>query len=421
MRYLYTFLVYLAMPFVILRMLWRSRRIKGYRARLGERFGNIPVLPKNKPCIWIHAVSVGEVMAAAPLVTALRARFPKYSLVVTTTTPTGSEQVLRQFKNTVKHLYVPYDLIGAVRRFLNRTHPALAVIIETELWPNLLYYSHKRGIPILLANARLSERSCRGYRWINRLTKEMMSKITLVAAQSKKDGERFISLGLNPARLLVTGNVKFDLRLPETLMHEGKLLRETWGARPTLIAASTHDGEENIVLNAFREIRVHYPDVFLILVPRHPDRFEKVAKLCENAGFSVVKRSLRQPPNSTIDILLGDTMGELHLLYTASDIAFVGGSLVPVGGHNLIEPAAVRLPIISGHYLHNFAPISELLKAANAVIIVDNQENLQRAIIELLGDEQKRKSLGERAYQVSTANTGAVEKHMAWISNQLNS
>ena len=419
MRYLYTLLFYTALPFVLLRMLWRSRKIKGYRYRLLERFGYIDALDPNEKSLWLHAVSVGEAIAAVPLIKALFDDYPQYTLVVTTTTPTGSEQIHKHFGSRIRHVYFPYDLPGPVNRFLKRIHPQLAIIMETELWPNVLYYLHRKSIPILLANARLSERSMRNYQHIAQITRKMLSQITCVAAQSDLDGERFLQLGLTSNCLLVTGNIKFDLHLPESLIKEGKNLRRNWGLRPTLIAASTHHGEEIIILEAFRQLRHQFQDALLILVPRHPDRFDKVARLCESTGFSIAKRSLNKIPHLQTDILLGDTMGELRLLYAASDVAFVGGSLVPIGGHNLIEPIAVRLPIVSGPNLQNFVAISDLLKTANALIIVSDSTSLFTNVARLFNDLQERKTLGEQAYQISIANTGALNKHIQWINTQL--
>ncbi len=418
MRILYTLLVWLCIPSILLRALWRSIRIPAYRQRLHERFGFTPFVPHKSPVIWIHAVSLGESIAATPLIKALQERLPNFTLLITNTTVTGSEQIRKTFPNLINR-YLPYDLPGAIGRFLNRTHPTLAIIMETELWPNLLYYTHKRHIPILLANARLSDRSTRGYQRISSLVEEMLSKITAVAAQSQIDGNRFIQLGLEPKQLLVTGNIKFDMQIPKIIETEGKKLRAAFGDRPVLIAASTHEGEEIMVLDAFKKIREKYPTALLILVPRHPDRFQKVARLCETAQFRVARRSLHERAHAAIDILLGDTMGELRLLYAASDIAFVGGSLVSVGGHNLIEPAAAKLPIITGSYLHNFIAISELLKDANALMVVNGTQSLAHAFLQLLSHKAQSLTMGERAYQVSIANTGALERHVTWIEKQL--
>ncbi|MFW0039809.1 MAG: lipid IV(A) 3-deoxy-D-manno-octulosonic acid transferase [Coxiella endosymbiont of Dermacentor silvarum] len=419
MRYLYTLLFYVALPFVLLQMLWRSRKVKGYHHRLLERFGYIDALDPNKKSLWLHAISVGEVISAIPLIKALLQGYPQYTLVVTTTTPTGSEQIHKNFGDRIHHVYFPYDLPGPINRFLKRVHPQLAIIMETELWPNTLYYLNRKSIPILLANARLSKHSMCNYQYVIQITRKMLSQITCVAAQSNLDGKRFLQLNLASDRLLVTGNIKFDLHLPASLIEEGKNLRKNWGFQPTLIAASTHEGEEIIVLEAFRQLRHQFQDALLILVPRHPDRSDKVARLCKSTGFSIAKRSVHKVPRPQDNILLGDIMGELRLLYAASDIAFVGGSLVPVGGHNLIEPAAIHLPIISGPNLQNFVTISNLLKTARALIIVSDSNSLFMNVTWLLNNPQERKNLGERAYQVSMANTGALNKHMQWINTQL--
>lgn len=400
-------------------MLLRSRKVKAYRHRLLERLGYITALNSNEKSLWLHAVSVGEVIAAIPLIKALLNSYPHYTLVVTTTTPSGSELVKKTFGNRLHHVYFPYDLPGTVKRFLKRTHPQLIIIMETELWPNVLHYSHQKGIPILLANARLSERSVHSYRYIAKITQKMLSQITCVAAQSDIDAQRFQQLGLTPDQLIVAGNTKFDLHISKSLIKEGKILRKNWGNRPTLIASSTHDGEEIIILEAFRQLRHHFQDALLILVPRHPTRCDKIARLCKSLGFSIAKRSLDKIPYSHTAIFLGDTIGELRLFYAASDIAFVGGSLVPVGGHNLIEPAAIRLPIISGPNLQNFVAVSNLLKNANALIIVSDSKSLFTKVAWLFNNPQVRKNLGERAYQVSTANTGALNHYIKWVDNQL--
>lgn len=417
-RYFYTFAHYLALPIILLRLLWRSRYSKGYRQRWNERFGYIKRLPPEQKSIWVHAVSVGEVIAAIPLIKALIQQYSNYTVVVTTTTPTGSAQVIKHLNNQVLHVYSPYDVPSCVNRFLRRSNTHLCIIMETELWPNMLRCCCKRNIPILLANARLSESSMRKYQLITGMTKTMLSAYTMVAAQGLLDGERLIALGLDPNKLIISGNIKFDIHISETLIEEGNSLRKEWKSqyRPTFIGASTHEGEEIILLNAFKEIRKRLPNTLLILVPRHPDRFSKVARLCREKNFKIAQRSLNQQLDEQTDILLGDTMGELRLIYSASDIAFVGGSLVPIGGHNLIEPAAIGLPVLTGPYLQNFSEISKLLKNAGAAQIVVDAKSIASAVVALFSAAELREKISIKAREVIAANRGALMKHMEWIT-----
>ncbi len=420
MRYLYTFILTAALPFVLLRLYWRSLKQMGYRKNWSERFANIKAIPANDKVIWLHAVSVGEVIAATPLIKNILKKYPQHHLVITTTTPTGRAQVQQRFGDAVISLYLPYDLPLIVKRFLKRIHPEIAIIMETELWPNLLYYTAKRHIPLLLANARLSLRSMKGYQHIASLTEQMLQNFTNIAAQSDLDGSHFLQLGANPDKLFISGNIKFDLQLPEGIQQKGLQLKHDYGNRPTFIAASTHETEEEVILDAFKNIQQQHPNTLLILVPRHPDRFNKVAKLCKSHGFTVARRSLKQMPTIDTSIMLGDTMGEMMLFYAASDVAFVAGSLCQVGGHNLIEPAALKLPLLTGPNLHNFEAISELLKKANALKIVDNATDIASAVNELFNDETQRIALGQRALAVSESNTGALKRHLQWISCHLN-
>ena len=419
LRYLYTLLHCIALPGILIRLLWRSRHSIGYRQRWNERFGYIKRLPESKQSIWIHAVSVGEAIAAVPLIKALKLRYPHYTIVVTTTTPTGSAQVIKHLQNQVMHVYSPYDIPNCVNRFLRRTRTRLFIIMETELWPNMLRCCRKRGIPVMLANARLSERSKRKYQLIPNLTKSMLQTYSIVAAQGLLDGERLISLGLEPKRLMVSGNIKFDIQLPQDLIQQGHTLRSEWGTqnRPTFIAASTHEGEEEIILEAFKEIRKQLPTALLVLTPRHPNRFTKVGRLCQKEGYRIALRSQNQQPDNNTDILLGDTMGELQLMYGACDISFVGGSLVPVGGHNLIEPAALGVPVLTGQHLQNFTDISKLLKDAGAAQIVTDAHSLASAVIALFSADDLCKKMGTRAREVIATNRGALKKHLDWIEN----
>ena len=423
MRYLYSALFYLLVPFIILRLVWRSRRASGYRQRIAERFGLFAPRPELAvPAIWVHAVSVGETLAAAPLIEALLRQWPGYRLVVTTTTPTGSERVRALFGDRVFHVYAPWDLPGAVRRFLRRTRPELLLIMETELWPNMLHYSAGAGCRIVLANARLSERSARGYARLGGLTRQMLCRLDTVACQSGADGRRFVALGLPPATLEVTGSIKFDLELGADLRSQAMRLKRKLGApaRPVLVAASTHPGEEELILEAFAALRAAgMGRCLLVLVPRHPERFEGVHELCLRQGWRVVRRSTGIEPGPTDDILLGDTMGELLLLLGCATVAVIGGSLVARGGHNLVEPAAWGVPVVTGPYIHNFAEISELLTAAGAMIRLEQPAGLSRCLLALFADPSRCRQMGAAGQRVVADNRGASKRLLALVTQLL--
>ena len=420
LRYFYSVAYYIAVPGLLLRLWWRSLRYnRDYGLRWLERFGVIPRL-KDPKVIWVHAVSMGETLAAAPLVKTLLSRYPDYHIVMTSTTPTGALQVAKHFGQQVTALHTPYDLPDCVNRFLDRVHPDLGIILETELWPNLLAACSQRKIPLMLANARLSARSCRGYQRIAPLARQMVNSFARVAAQAELDGQRFLGLGLEPQRLQVSGNIKFDVQPAPDLRSRGQALRDEWGAsRPVWVAASTHEGEETILLAALKKVREDFPELLFILVPRHPERFAKVAQLCVQAGYQTALRSQKDPVNPDTEILLGDTLGELMLFYAAADIAFVGGSFVEVGGHNLIEPAILGVGVLTGPHLHNFVDISQLLLSAGGAQIVSDADTLSAAVIKLLRDPKQRIIMGENGRQAVLANTGALEKHLEWIAAQI--
>jgi 3-deoxy-D-manno-octulosonic-acid transferase len=415
-RLLYSLLLYLLLPAVLLRLCWRARRAPDYARRWGERFGW--VAPLSGPVIWVHSVSVGETLAAAPLIRHLLARHPRATLLVTTTTPTGSQRVHALFGTSVAHCYAPYDFPDAVARFLRRVRPTLLVVMETELWPNLLHACAARGIPVVLANARLSTRSARGYRRVRWLTAPMLRALTAVAAQTPPDGERFLALGLAPAKLQVTGNLKFDLELTPALRAQAAALQRSWAGplnRPVWLAASTHAGEDALILAAHAGILRALPMALLVLVPRHPERFATVAAASRRAGFRTAQRSAtRASPDDLIpadqQILLGDTMGELPVFCGAADVVFVGGSLVPVGGHNLIEPAAWGRPVLAGPHLFNFAEAAALLQAEGGLRICGDGAELESAVIELLTEPDYREQVGARARAVAEANRGALAR-----------
>lgn len=418
MRYIYSFLLYLALPYLFLRLWWRSRRLPEYRERLGERLGYYPFTLKK--CLWVHAVSVGETIAAIPLIKALKSRYPDLPIVVTTMTPTGAARVKAGLGESVTHVYIPYDYPGAVRRFLRAMHPVAGIIMETELWPNLLAACHQLRIPVCLANARLSEKSARGYRRIKPLTRDMLQKIDVIAAHGKADADRFIALGAPKDRVIVTGNLKFDLEVPRDLADKASVLREALGKERFIwIAASTHEGEEEIVLTAHKKIMKTNPQALLILVPRHPDRFDSAAALCQQQELTVARRSRQDPCTTKTAVYLGDTMGELLLMYAVSDAAFVGGSLIERGGHNILEPAALGRPVLSGPHMFNFAEITQLFSDGEAITKVFDAESLAAEIELLMQNSILRAQMGERALLIVAENRGALTKQVNLICSVL--
>jgi len=428
-RFFYSLLLYSLIPLAVTRLLWRSFRNRGYRQRWVERFGFVPRLDRPAtamdggsadnagavhPLIWVHAVSVGEVRAAGPLVQALQRNYPGHRILVTTMTPTGSATVGELFGDSVAHCYAPYDLPTAVWRFLNRTRPVLALVMETELWPNLFHQCGRRGIPLVLANVRMSEKSARGYRRFARLTRATLRHVSVVGAQSPTDAERMRELGA--PRVEITGSIKFELDVPEGLVERARALRAGFGPRPVWIAASTRDGEEPLVLDAYGRLRQRFPDLLLVLVPRHPERFDAVAKLCVQQGFGIERRSRRIDGAATdTDILLGDTMGELLLLHAAADVAYIGGSLVPLGGQNLLEACAVGTPVVFGPHMFNFREISRLALERGAARQVADSAGLADAVAAWLSDPEARRHAGEAGRQLVADNRGALDRTLALL------
>lgn len=414
LRKFYSFLFYIVLPLVFLRLIWRSRRLPSYRQRLRERLGYCPF--KINQSIWLHAVSVGETLAAIPLIKALKKRYPTIPLIVTTMTPTGAERVRSAFGDSVSHAYIPYDLPSAVRRFLNTICPLVAVIMETELWPNLLAICKEKNIPVCLINARLSEKSAQGYQRLGSLTREMIQNIDVIAAHGQADALRFMALGAPKNEVEVTGNIKFDLELPPDLSSQSAQLRESLGKNRFIwMAASTHENEEEIILAAHKKLREKNSQALLILSPRHPDRFEAIAKLCEQ-HFITKRRSHVEQHLEEAGVYLGDTMGELLLLYGACDVAFVGGSLIPKGGHNILEPGAMAKPILTGPHLFNFAEISEFFVSANALLKVIDEKSLAEELIRLMQNHEVRIKMGQRALAVMENNRGALAKQLDLVS-----
>jgi 3-deoxy-D-manno-octulosonic-acid transferase len=408
MRFLYLAVAYLLAPVVCGTMLLRGIRDRSQWENFSQRFGFGP--RSSRPAIWVHAVSVGEVQAAASLVLALRRRYPDVPLVVTTVTPTGAQRARALFGDAVQVRYIPYDLPGSVRRFFNRVRPRVAVILETELWPNLYHFCGQRKVPLVLASARISPRSVGRYRLLASLFRETLSHGIVIAAQGEGDAERFRSIGANPARTHVTGNIKFDLALPDDIRAQGAALRERYapGERLVWVAGSTHDGEEAAMILVQRRLRAAGLDVLLVLVPRHPGRFQDVAALLRQSGVPFVRRSTDEPARADTEVLLVDTLGELVAFYAAADLAFVGGSLVPVGGHNLLEPAALALATVSGPQVFNAQDIAGLLVDEGAVELVADADALGEAVLRLLSDPAERRRRGEAGLRVVERNRGAL-------------
>jgi 3-deoxy-D-manno-octulosonic-acid transferase len=412
--------VYFLLPYAIGNLLWRGLRYPSYWHRWPERFGFVPSLVGQRT-IWVHAVSVGEVRSAAPLVAALVERHPAHKVVVTTMTPTGSEQVRQLFGERVAHCYVPYDFPDAVRRFFDRVRPELAVVAETEFWPNMFAECSRRGIPLFLVNGRVSQASMRGYLRVPGITREMLSCAELLCAQTRVDAQRLRNLGAPAERIHVTGNLKFDVELPAPLLGEARALRAGWGLeRPVLIAASTHPGEERRVLDAFAELRRRYGELLLVLVPRHPERFAAVARLCRLRGHVTALRS-RSPgalPAATA-VLVGDTMGELQRLYAAADVAFIGGSLVPHGGQNLLEACAVDVPVVFGPHMFHFEEISAMALERGAARQVLDVAELVSAVRLYLDHAELRRAAGKAAHTLVTDNRGALMRTLAHLEEAL--
>jgi 3-deoxy-D-manno-octulosonic-acid transferase len=364
----------------------------------------------------VHAVSVGEVQASAPLVHALLERFPDVTLVVTTGTATGRARARGLFKERVDIRYVPIDLPGSVRRFFQRTNPALAVILETEIWPNLYHSCGRLGIPLVLASARISPRSVKSYRRLVGLFRQTLSHGIFIAAQSEQDAERFRSIGASSERTHVVGNIKFDFTLPPSIESQGAELRRWLGMeRPVWVAGSTHGREEDVLIAAHRQLRTRYPQALLILVPRHPPRFAEVADALRAQGVNFVTRSSGDPTKDGTEVFLVDRLGELLTFYAAADVAFVGGSLVPIGGHNLLEPASLGLPVLAGPNNFNSADIARLLVECGAVRIVHDAPEIAAIVGDLLADPAARSNMGARGRRAVEENRGAVKRLMEFL------
>ncbi|GAB5497902.1 MAG: lipid IV(A) 3-deoxy-D-manno-octulosonic acid transferase [Pseudohongiellaceae bacterium] len=430
-RLAYTVILTLAMPVLILRLLWRSLRMPAYRARIGERFAlHAPQFASElradarAKLIWIHAVSVGEVAAAEPLIKALLQEYPDLCIVLTTMTPTGSQRAESLLGQRVSHCYVPYDLPFLLSRFIRALRPDLVVLMETELWPNLIHACHRRDIPLLLANGRLSAKSAQNYRRIAGVARQMLSSLNRIGAQSQDDADRFVFLGAGEHRVMVTGSLKFQLANGAAAESDAPIFAALKAAaRPIVIAASTREGEEGKVLDGLLSVWQSRPEVLLLLVPRHPQRFDEVAKLCVSRNLKVQRRSEFQENErglaADIQVLLGDSMGEMPDYYRCADIAFVGGSLVDTGCQNVLEPAALAIPVITGPSQYNFAAICRQLEEAGALHTVDDEQALARHCLELLDDPDQRAAMGSAGKALVDANQQALPAHLSLVAQLL--
>ncbi len=419
MLFLYTFIYYLLLPFILLRLWVRSKKLPSYAKRWQERFACFDA-PAKKGGIWIHAVSFGESVAATLIIKKILEQHPKVPVTVTNMTPTGSEKISSSFGDKVLNFYIPYDVPMLQKRFIKKIQPDAVVIIETELWPNMLMTLKKHNIPVILANGRLSQRSFKRYHKIKFLMVKLLSCFDKLLIQTQEEADRFMALGGKASQIEVTGSIKFDLSLPDTLGEKIQQLTHQLGEkRPVFMAGSTHNHEEAIIIEAYKIAKAQVPDLLLLLVPRHPDRFLQVAALCEKQGLSVVKRSETIPVTDNTDVFLGDSMGEMLLFYGVCDLTFVGGSLVPVGGHNVLEPAALCKPILTGPNMQNFLQISKLLYEAKALKYVHNYEDLAKAIIQLMELPKLRETMGKQAEKVLDQNRGALEKHIQVIKEHI--
>ncbi len=412
-RFLYSILLYVVLPFVPLKLWWRGIKQPAYKQHWQERFGFYQ-LKATKPVIWLHCVSVGETRAAEPLIKILQAQYPQHQILITHTTPTGREASEQLFTDTVQRVYLPYDLPFAVRRFLKHFQPKIGLIMETELWFNLIAACKKNEIPLLLLNARLSEKSAKGYSKLGRLVTEGLQNLNAIAAQTSADAVRLQMLGA--PNVQVTGNVKFDVRPPVNALEQGLKLRALLNDKIVFLAASTREGEEALILEAVKDL-----NILTVIVPRHPQRFDDVEQLIKEAGLNYMRRSqLATPINASVQVILGDSMGELFSYYAACDFTFVGGSLLKFGGQNLIEAASMGKPILIGKYTYNFAEATKNAVRAGAAVQISNVASLREKIQYLSTHSEKRAQMQQASLNFSQASTGATVRVMQLITTHLN-
>lgn len=415
-RLFYTLFLWLLLPYIFIRLWWRGRKQPDYLQHWGERFGFYPAQINDKPIIWLHAVSVGETRATVSLVAQLHEAYPQHQILFTHTTPTGRDTSVQLYGDAVQRVYLPYDYPFAVRRFLRHFRPRVGILMETEVWVNLIHAAKKEQVPLLLLNARMSAKSARGYARFAALTRPALQGFTAIAAQTADDAERLSQLGA--AQVSVMGNLKFDIMPPQTMLELGKTLRSQFGSdRSVLLLASTREGEETLLLAAFAAMPEPRP--LLLLVPRHPQRFSEVEALIQQHSITCQRRSLNQVVSAEIQVVLGDSMGELFAYYAAADVAFIGGSLLPFGGQNLIEACAVGTPVLLGQHTHNFADASRLAVEAGAAKRIHDAKELFTTANALLKDATRLAVMSEQAQHFVAAHQGASDKAMSIIKRVL--
>jgi len=417
---LYRFFIYLALPFVLVRLWVKQKKVPEYALRISERFGfQLPA--ETEGCLWIHTVSVGEFLAARPFILALLKERTE-PILVTTMTPTGSQCVQKHLAGQVVHCYAPYDFGFCVRRFLHQVKPKALIVFETEIWPNWLYFTHQKKIPALLVNARLSQRSFERYQWWRHLAQEVLSQFSMIIANEQADVDRFQALGVTASQITATGNIKFDLEISPDVFDRIHKLKSKWPHRLAWIAASTHEGEEDIILNTHTRLLKKYPTLLLILVPRHPERSESIAKMLEQKNISFKRKTnLDSMLSPHIQVLLGDTLGELLVMYGASDVSFVGGSLVPRGGHNILEPIALNIPVIVGPYIFNFQEIVDKFLQNECIFQAKDENTLESVIEYCLLQKEKVHIKVEKAKSLFLANKGSLQKQLKIVLNVVDS
>lgn len=415
MIFIYTLTLWLLLPYIFVRLLWRARKQPEYLRHLAERFGFYSI-SSDKPIIWLHAVSVGETRATQSLVTQLQARYPHHQILLTHTTPTGRTASEQLYEDSILRVYLPYDYPFAVNSFLRHFHPQLGILMETEIWFNLIHACHMTSTPLMLLNARMSEKSAHGYAHFARLTLNALSKLTVVAAQTADDAARLTSLGAK--NVSVMGNLKYDIEPPPDMLELGKQFRELFGTtRKIFLAASTREGEEALLLDALQNSPI--PDLLLVIVPRHPQRFAAVASLLEQRGTSFQRRSDNHAVSAEIQVVLGDSMGEMFAYYAATDLAFIGGSLLPYGGQNLIEACSVGTPVLVGPHMYNFAEASRLAVSVGAAIQVPDAANLITEVQRLLQDTSALHEMSLKCSAFVGANRGATDKSLQLVQQYL--